>query len=282
MEKLAFVGVGLLGSALAEAALGRGAQVTVWNRTPAKAEALVRLGARVGATPAEAVQGADRVHIVVDEDATVDALLEAAKPGLGSAIVCDHTTASPTGTAARAARCEAEGIAYLHCPVFMGPAAAREAKGTMMVAGPRDRFDRVYDGLSKMAGEVWYVGARPDLAAVYKLVGNAMIIATTGVVADVLQIAAANDVPALDAVGVFGRFDLNGIARMRVARMASGEFGALFALDMARKDVRLMLEAAGDGPLAVLPGLAERMDELVAEGEGGRDLAVLARDSRKT
>ena len=60
--------------------------------------------------------------------------------------------------------------------------------------------------------------------------------------------------------------------------MAQGDFATSFALSMARKDVGLMVDAA-DRPLAVLPGLAARMDALVARGEGERDLAVLARDA---
>ncbi len=279
MAKLALLGTGLIGSALAEAAAGRGHEVTVWNRTAAKAEPLKAFGVKVASSPAEAVLGAERVHIVVDHDATVDALLAAIGPSVGNAVVCDHTTASPAGTAARFTRCDAEGIAFLHCPVFMGPAAARESKGTMLCAGPRERYERVSSGLAEMAAEVWYIGERPDLAAAYKLFGNAVVIATSGVVADVVQMATSLGVPAEDAVSVFSRFDLTGIARSRGGKMAIGDFQTSFALEMARKDIGLMLEAAAGAPLAVLPGLASRMDALLAEGEGAQDLSVLARDA---
>jgi 3-hydroxyisobutyrate dehydrogenase-like beta-hydroxyacid dehydrogenase len=61
--------------------------------------------------------------------------------------------------------------------------------------------------------------------------------------------------------------------------MANGDFATSFALAMARKDVGLMCETAGEARLAVLPGIAERMCVLCAEGESERDLAVLARDA---
>jgi hypothetical protein len=61
--------------------------------------------------------------------------------------------------------------------------------------------------------------------------------------------------------------------------MAKGEYAASFELTMARKDVRLMLEAAGEAPLTVLPAIAGRMDALLARGLGGEDLGVLAIDA---
>ena len=72
---VAVLGMGLLGSAFAEALLARGTSVTVWNRTRSKAERLEAFGARVADTPAEAVAGADRVHLILLDDDTVDELV---------------------------------------------------------------------------------------------------------------------------------------------------------------------------------------------------------------
>ena len=137
MSKIAFLGTGLLGGAFAEAAARRGDSVTAWNRSPDKALALAQFGVRAAASPAEAVRDALRVHIVLKDDDVVEDVLAQARVGLATgAIIIDHTTTLPTRTAARAERLRAEGVSYLHCPVFMGPAAARNAQGTMMVAGP--------------------------------------------------------------------------------------------------------------------------------------------------
>ena len=115
MANIAFLGTGLLGAALAEAAARRGDTVAAWNRTPEKALALVPFGVTAAAAPAEAVQGATRVHLVLKDDAVVDDVIEAARPLLASdAVVLDHTTTLPELTAARAARLAAHGIAYLH------------------------------------------------------------------------------------------------------------------------------------------------------------------------
>lgn len=280
MSTIAFLGTGLLGGAFAQAAAQRGDTVTAWNRSPDKVHALAQFGVIAAASPAEAVQGASRVHLVLKDDAVVDEVLAAARAGLlPDAIIIDHSTTLPVLTAARAARLQAEGVNYLHCPVFMGPPAARQAQGTMMVAGPKALFERVQPELARMTGRLEYMGERADLAAVNKLFGNAMIIGVSALMADILTMAQASEVSAEDAVKLLGFLDLNAMVAGRGLNMAKGNFSPSFELTMARKDVRLMLEAAGDRPLAVLPLVASRMDQLIAAGHGADDCCVLGIDA---
>lgn len=280
MSTIAFLGTGLLGGAFAEAAARRGDTVTAWNRSPDKVHALAQFGVIAAASPAEAVRNAARVHVVLKDDAVVEEVLAAARAGLlPDAIIIDHTTTLPTLTAARAERLHAEGVKYLHCPVFMGPPAARNAQGTMMVAGPKALFESVKADLAKMTGRLQYMGERTDVAAVNKLFGNAMIIGVTAVMADVLTMAQASDVNAEDAIKLLGFIDLNAIVAGRGVNMAKGNYNPSFELTMARKDVRLMLETAGDRPMAVLPSVAARMDQLIAAGHGAEDCCVLGLDA---
>jgi 3-hydroxyisobutyrate dehydrogenase len=280
MSNIAFLGTGLLGAAFAEAAAGRGDTVTAWNRSPDKVLALGQFGVIAAATPAQAVRGAARVHLILKDDAVVDDVLAAAHAGLApDAVIIDHTTTLPALTAARAARLAAQGVKYLHCPVFMGPAAARTAKGSMMVAGPQALFDSVKADLARMTARLEYFGERTDLAAVKKLFGNAMIIGISALMADVLTMAQASEVSGEEAVKLFGLIDLNSTIAIRGANMAKGNFTPTFELTMARKDVRLMLETAGDRPMAVLPLVAQRMDQLIAAGHGAQDASVLGIDA---
>jgi len=276
MSAIAFLGTGLLGSGFVEAAVGRGETVTVWNRTAAKAEALARLGVTVAATPAEAVRAAERVHLVLRDDATVESVIEALRPGLApGSIVVDHTTTQPAATAQRATRLNAEGVRYLHCPVFIGPAAARQSQGAILAAGPPALFEAVRPALEQMAAKVKYLGERPDLAAAYKLFGNTFIIGVTALVADVFAVAAGAGVTPIDALDVLDVLNPMTTIAGRGRNMAAGRFAPSFELNMARKDVRLMMETAGDFPLASLPGIASRMDALIADGHGGDDAAIL-------
>ena len=280
MTHIAFLGTGLLGSAFIEAAATRGDDIVVWNRTIDKARALESFGVRVASSPADAVRGAARVHLVLKDDAVVEEVIAALRPGLGrDTIVVDHTTTQPALTAERARRLNAEGVHYLHCPVFIGPAAARAGQGTILASGPRALFDRVKDALERMAPKVVYAGERPDLAAVYKLCGNAFIIGLNALVADVFSIAAGSQVPPSDALGILDFFNPSAVIAGRGKNMLAGDYSPSFELAMARKDVRLMIETAGDQPLATLPAIAARMDELIAEGHGAEDLAVMGRDA---
>ena len=283
MSKIAFLGTGLLGSAFAEAAAQRGDDVTAWNRSADKVLALKPFGVNAATTPADAVRGATRIHLVLKDDGVVETVLAAARSGLSAdAIVIDHTTTLPALTAQRAARLAAEGIRYLHCPVFMGPAAARSAKGTMMAAGPRALFDLVKADLQKMTGKLNYMGERLDLAAANKLLGNAAIIGVAALMADVLTLAQASDVPGTDAIQLLGLLDLNAMVAGRGMNMAKGDFAASFELAMARKDVALMLETTGARPMAALPAVAARMDALIAAGHGAADCSVMGLDAVQT
>jgi 3-hydroxyisobutyrate dehydrogenase len=149
----------------------------------------------------------------------------------------------------------------------------------MMVAGPRALFERVQSDLAAMTTRLEYLGERTDLAAVNKLFGNAMIIGVSAMTADILTLAQASGVDPQSAVKLLSMLDLNAMVAGRGANMASGDFAASFELTMARKDVRLMLEAAGDRPLAALPAIAARMDQLIAQGHGALDACAMGIDA---
>ena len=280
MANIAILGTGLLGGAFAEAVAKRGDTVVAWNRSPDKLRALVQFGVKSATTPADAVRGASRVHLVLKDDAVVDEVIAAARSGLSpETVLIDHSTTLPTLTAERARRLQAQGVKYLHCPVFMGPPAARNAQGSMMVAGPRVLFESVQAELAKMTGRLQYMGERTDLAAVNKLFGNAMIIGITAITADILTMAQATGVAAEDAIKLLGLLDLNAMVAGRGANMAKGNFAASFELAMARKDVGLMLETVGARPMAALPAVAARMDQLIAGGHGAQDASVMGIDA---
>ena len=280
MANIAFLGTGLLGAAFAEAAAKRGDSVTVWNRTAGKAQALAASGIAVAATPAGAVRGASRVHLTLKDDAVVDAIIAALRPGLAAgAILIDHSTTLPALTAQRSAALAAAGLQYLHCPVFMTPLMARNAKGSMLAAGPARVFEAVRADLAAMTGRLEYQGERGDLAAAKKLFGNALLLSLSAAMADVLTLARAGDVAGQEAIKLMELLDLNGMVATRGANMARGDFTPSFELAMARKDVQLMLEMAGGRPLALLPGIAARMDQLLAAGHGADDVSVIGIDA---
>jgi 3-hydroxyisobutyrate dehydrogenase len=280
---IAFLGMGLLGTNFVRALRRRSVDVQVWNRTPAKARALEADGARAFDDPAAAVRGASRVHVVLSDDAAVDDVLERAKPGFGdSTVVVDHTTTSPAGAAARTTRWAERGVIFQHAPVFMGPQNALEATGIMLASGDRERFDALSPELSKMTGKLVYLGPQPDRAAAFKLFGNLFLMSMTAGIADVLALAKAMGIEPAEAGKLFDIFNPAATMSARVQRILGGNYSSpSWELSMARKDARLMLEAAaqGDVTLAVLPAIAHEMDRWIERGHAHDDWTVIAKDA---
>jgi 3-hydroxyisobutyrate dehydrogenase len=280
---IAFFGMGLLGSNFVRAARARGESVHVWNRSPGKARALEELGAEAFDDPAAAARGALRVHLTLSDDAAVDDVLARALPGLApGAIVVDHTTTSPAGTRARAERLAAQQVEFLHAPVFMGPQNAREQTGVMLASGDRTRFERLRPELEKMTGKLVFLGEDPGQAASFKLLGNLFLMFVTAGLAETLTLGKALGVPAEEAVKLFDVFNPGLTLPARIARVLGANFSQpSWELQMARKDARLMLEAARENAesLAVLPSIAELMDRFIARGHAHDDWTVIAKDA---
>jgi 3-hydroxyisobutyrate dehydrogenase len=278
----AFLGMGLLGANFVRAMLKKGDQVQVWNRTAAKAAELEQYGAKVFAEVADAVRGADIVHLTLKDDDSVDGVLAAALPGLKPGVlIVDHTTTSVEGAIKRTAGWAGRGYAYQHAPVFMGPPNALESTGTMLVSGDQQLVNRLEPELSKMTGKVLNFGMEPGRAAAMKLLGNLFLVCFTSGIADTLMLAKGLRVPVSDLTLLFDTWNPGAMLPNRLKRMTSGEYKPSWELDMARKDTRLFLEEAQKGgvTLAVVPAIAANMDRWIARGFGGADWTVIAKDA---
>ena len=279
--KIAFFGTGLMGSGFVRRLLANGHEVNVWNRSAAKARKLEAVGARAFDDPAAALAGAERLHLSLSDDASVDAVLEplvAAIPA-GTWIV-DHTTTGVRPTAERAARWQARGRTFVHAPVFMNPANAVEGTGLMLISGAKAHHDALLPEVKGMTGQVVYLGEDPARAAAFKLFGNMTLLGILGVLADVNRLAHALGIPTAEAFSLFKHFNPGQTLPARAARIESADVTApSFELAMARKDLRLMMEEAARGgmELFVTPAIASMFDAAIARGDGALDVAVAAR-----
>jgi 3-hydroxyisobutyrate dehydrogenase len=278
---VAFLGTGLMGTGFVRRLLAEGHTVSVWNRSPARAQALREHGATAFADAADAVRGAGRVHLSLADDASVDAVLEPLADAIGAdAWIVDHTTTATTPTAERAARWAARGRRFVHAPVFMAPANCHEGTGLMLVSGDRARCDALVPMLARMTGKVVWIGEAPERAASFKLFGNLTLIGLAGVLGDVARLAHAVGIPPAEAMGLFVHFNPGQTLPARAAKVVSGPYEpASFEIAMARKDVRLMIEEAGRHgvDLAVMPGVMALYDAAIARGEGAMDSSAAMR-----
>ncbi len=277
--------MGLLGANFVKAMLDKGEKVQVWNRNPARAQALEASGAKVFANVADAVKNADYVHITVKDDAAVNEVLAAAAPGLKpGAVIIDHTTTTVEGARERTKAWKEKGFAYLHAPVFMGPANAREGSGYMLVSGDQDVIAKVQPLLEKMTGKLVNLGPEEGKAAGMKLIGNSFLVAFVAGLSDTLSLGKALDISAEDIGSLFGTWNPAQMLGARLQRLSSGDYSkASWELSMARKDTQIFIDSvnAQKGSLIVLPAIAAQMDKMIGQGLGASDWTVIAKDAVK-
>ena len=279
----AFLGMGLLGSNFVKAMLQQGETVQVWNRTSSKAKALEASGAKAFDNVVEAVKDAGVIHVTLKDDATVEEVLQQASAGFKQgAIVIDHTTTSAKGAVKRTAKWKEKGITYLHAPVFMGPQNALESTGFMLVSGDQSVINQVMPELSKMTGKLINFGDTEGKAAGIKLIGNSFLISLTGGLSDALALAKAHDIEATEVLNLFSSWNPGGMVPGRLKKIIDAKFEEpSWELNMARKDAGLMINAAKEAGtnLAVIPAVAEIMDQYIAKDNGNKDWTVIAKDN---
>ena len=277
---IAVLGTGLLGSGFVRALRRSDQDVNVWNRTAARARALEIDGAQAFDSPAGAIRGVSRIHLVLSDDAAIDSVLDAAAPAAGMRVF-DHSTTSPGGAIARTERWAARGVIYLHAPVFMGPQNALESTGLMLVSGDRTVVERAKPLLSPMTGKLVDLGPRVDAAAAFKLRGNLFLMALTAGFADMLALAKAMNIAPTELGSLFDHFNPGASAPARFKRMLEAHHGPpSWELGMARKDARLMQDEADRAELVMtlLPAFTARMDDMIAQGHGRADWTIVGKD----
>ncbi|HTM93528.1 MAG TPA: NAD(P)-dependent oxidoreductase [Flavisolibacter sp.] len=279
----AFLGMGLLGSNFVKTMLKKGEQVQVWNRTASKAKELEQYGAKAFDDVADAVRGADIIHLTLKDDASVNEVLQNAVSGLKpGAIIVDHTTTSKEGAIQRTKEWKEKGFFYQHAPVFMGPANALESTGFMMVSGDEELIIKLQPHLSKMTGKLLHFGNEVGKAAAIKLLGNAFLVCFTAGIRDTLALSKALDVPVADVFSLFNEWNPATQIEARMKRMTSGDYSQpSWELNMARKDTGIFIDTAQKTgtELAVIPSVAKLMDEWIEKGFGNNDWTVIAKDS---
>ena len=178
--RIAFLGLGKMGSAIAGLLVKKGYGVAVWNRSEGPRTKLAELGATAAGTPAEAVSGARVVFTMLNDDEAVESVLfeQGALQAMAKGAV--HVSMS-TMSVPLAERLETEhaerGQGYLGCPVFGRPAVAKAGKLWLAVAGPEDLVLEMTPVLDVFSRGISVVGTRPHLAHAVKLGGNFLITA---------------------------------------------------------------------------------------------------------
>jgi 3-hydroxyisobutyrate dehydrogenase-like beta-hydroxyacid dehydrogenase len=282
-----FVGLGNMGSALATRLLQAGHRLTVWNRTPAAADALVAQGAERAADPAAAFQG-EAVLTMLSDDAAVRAVvldggvLERASRGLVH-VVCSTLSVGFVQQLVEAHR--RAGLAYVAAPVMGRPDAVRAGKANLLAAGAPEAVARVRPLLDALGQKTWPIAERPDQANVAKLAMNFSLASVIEVMGEAFALARAHDLdPArLYEVMTGTLFDAAAFRTYGPIILERRFSPAGFALRLGLKDVREAL-AAGEMAGAPLPFASVVRDNFVdamGHGDADKDWAALAQVSAR-
>lgn len=246
--KIAFIGLGKMGIGMAGCILEAGYDLTVWNRSAAKAAPLVARGAKLAPSPAAAVRGADLVITSLMDDASVldmvrGELLEAMKPG---GIHLCATTISPACAAELSTMHAKAGTRYVSGPVVGRPDAAAAGRLLTYLAGAQDAIEAVKPVCASYAELVVGISEHPPVANCMKLIINYSVASNIEILGETYAFAEKCGV---DLAYVqqffqmtFARPALKMYAEKARKRDFKEEVG--FAMSGGLKDVRLMLTAA--------------------------------------
>jgi 3-hydroxyisobutyrate dehydrogenase-like beta-hydroxyacid dehydrogenase len=186
--KVGFIGLGQMGRAMASNLLKAGHEVTVWNRSPDKADALVEAGAMRAASPRDAAE-VDVVMTMLADDPALEAVVYGANGILDApALHVSHSTIS-IALAERLAADHARSGGYVSAPVFGRPAAAEAGKLFVVAAGADDKLDRCTPLFDAIAQRVFRIGDAAPMANLVKLSGNFMILSAVEAMAEAMTLA---------------------------------------------------------------------------------------------
>lgn len=280
-SSIGWIGTGRMGAAMASRLARAGEDVTVWNRTRAKAEVLVESGCKVADTIAD-LRGLDVVFTMVSTPADLEQVLVGADglladPQLVPGAVVDCSTIDDETSAAMRQACAERGVAFLAAPVSGNGKVVAAGRLTLVVSGPEETWLKVAPLLNHLGQGATYVG-EGDLARLVKICHNVMLGVVTQCLAEITVLAEKGGVPR----AAFLEFLNNSVMGSTFTRYKSPAFVHLdftptFTPTLLRKDFDLGFAAGHDldVPMPVAAAAAAAVQAAVSTGRVDEDFAIL-------
>ena len=281
MEKIGFIGLGIMGRPMAKHLLKAGHPLFILSSSAA-AEELKKEGATLLETPAAIAKEADIIITMLPDSPEVESmvmgegnLLEAMKPGT---LFIDMSTISPAVSIDLYNKFFQKGIEALDAPVSGGQTGAEAATLSIMVGGNETAFQRALPVFEKMGKNIVHIG-KPGAGQTAKACNQIIVGMTIQAVAEALTLAKKSGVDVAKVrTALLGGFAQSKILDLHGQRIIDRNFKPGFKIKLHRKDMRIALQAGKD--LSVpLPGsaiVASQMDAMIAEGKGDLDHSALA------
>lgn len=282
-EKVAVLGTGIMGAAMARNLLANDMEVRAWNRSKEKAEPLADEGAKVADSPGEAADGADvLITMLPDADVTAEVVGDDVLGNLADGAVWVQTgTVGVAGNERLSKLASEANVAFVDAPVLGTKQPAENGELVVIASGPeeiKDKCSPIFDAIGKKTMWVGEAGAGSKL----KLVTNNWILGLLATLGETVAFSKELGVDPnefLEAIGG-GPLDLP-YAGMKAPMMIEGEYPASFPAKLARKDAGLVLEASGGLPMKVSEAAASLFDAAIEAGHGDDDMAAIREGVKK-
>ena len=281
MTKIAYLGMGTMGSGMAANLKKAGHEVSAWNRTPKTSPVLQDADLRVSTDLASTLEGAEVVMYCLSDDKAVDDLvfgehnlLELVPSG---AIVIDLSTIDPATSAKERQAFEAKGHSFLDAPVFGTKGEAEGAGLWIVVGGPKDVFDAVLPLFQAISETVHYMGEGGQGTAM-KLVGNLLVASQLQALGEALTLAKKAGLNLADVQEVLDVADFRTPIYYGVGRGAQvSDYTVNFALKLMLKDAKLIQDFAGrlGSPVPTAATAQKYIEESIKDGHGELNASAL-------
>lgn len=281
MERIGFIGLGLMGKPMARNLLKAGYPLLVYNRSRAPMEELAAEGAGLAESPAAIAQGSDVVITCLPDSPEVEAVVlgedgvvAGARSGL---LFIDHSTIAPATARKLHLALQHKEIEALDAPVSGGDIGAQQGTLSIMVGGSEAAFQRALPMLQVMGQNIVHIGAA-GAGQVAKACNQVVVALTVQAVAEALTLAQKSGVdPAKVRSALLGGFAQSRVLDVHGQRMLEGRFDPGFKLHLHRKDMGIVLQTAREVQLPLLGAaqVTELMNALLAQGLGDLDNAAM-------
>lgn len=283
--KIAFIGLGSMGAAMAQNLLKAGHEVTVYNRTRSKAEELGKAGATVAETPARAVESAEAAMTMVSDDPALeqtvfgpDGLLNGLPQG---AVHAGMSTVSVALSRRLAEAHSQRGQYYVAAPVFGRPDAAAAAKLFIVAAGEQQQIDRLKPAFEAMGQRTFVAGPDPQMANVVKVAGNFLITSVIESLAEAFALGRKFNIEPAQLLEILTSSLFPAPLYKNYGGIIAGEKfqPAGFKLKLGAKDNRLVLAAAEEVsvPMPTASLVRDQFVSAIAQGMADIDWAAIAK-----
>jgi 2-hydroxy-3-oxopropionate reductase len=281
MERIGFVGLGIMGKPMSRNVLKASFPVVVFNRSESAISELSQVGAIPATSPKSVAEQTDIVITCLPDSPDVEAvvlgpdgILAGARAGM---LVIDMSTIAPATSKKLYTELKAHGIQSLDAPVSGGDIGAQQGTLSIMVGGEKDAFDRALPVLQTMGKNIVHIG-EAGAGQVTKACNQIVVAMTVQAVAEALTLAKKSGVdPAKVRDALLGGFAQSRVLDVHGKRMLESSFQPGFKLDLHRKDMNIVLQTAREVGLPLLGGsqVTALMDALIAQGKGELDNAAI-------